>query len=86
MATRKGLEPSTSGVTGRRSNQLNYRAISDWCWRPLGKHTRRTEQGELYPVRPRLSILFFDFSGIFFGGLFRPDPCSQAGSQRANSP
>ena len=27
MATRKGLEPSTSGVTGRHSNQLNYRAI-----------------------------------------------------------
>ena len=27
MATRKGLEPSTSGVTGRRSNRLNYRAI-----------------------------------------------------------
>ena len=26
MATRKGLEPSTSGVTGRRSNQLNYHA------------------------------------------------------------
>ena len=27
MATKKGLEPSTSGVTGRRSNQLNYLAI-----------------------------------------------------------
>ena len=30
MATRKGLEPSTSGVTGRRSNQLNYRAIQKY--------------------------------------------------------
>ena len=30
MATRKGLEPSTSGVTGRRSNQLNYLAILLW--------------------------------------------------------
>ncbi len=28
MATRKGLEPSTSAVTGRHSNRLNYRAIS----------------------------------------------------------
>ena len=28
MATKKGLEPSTSGVTGRRSNQLNYLAIA----------------------------------------------------------
>ena len=27
VATEKGLEPSTSGVTGRRSNQLNYLAI-----------------------------------------------------------
>ncbi len=25
MAGRTGLEPATSGVTGRRSNQLNYR-------------------------------------------------------------
>ena len=26
QATRKGLEPSTSAVTGRRSNQLSHRA------------------------------------------------------------
>ena len=32
MATKKGLEPSTSGVTGRRSNQLSYLAIAP---RPL---------------------------------------------------
>ena len=25
MARRTGLEPATSGVTGRHSNQLNYR-------------------------------------------------------------
>lgn len=29
LAIRKGLEPSTSCVTGRRSNQLNYRTSSD---------------------------------------------------------
>ena len=28
MAIRKGLEPSTSCVTGRHSNQLNYRTAS----------------------------------------------------------
>ena len=27
MADRTGLEPATSGVTGRHSNQLNYRSF-----------------------------------------------------------
>jgi hypothetical protein len=30
-ADRTGLEPATSAVTGRHSNQLNYR--SNWCSR-----------------------------------------------------
>ena len=32
IAVRKGLEPSTSGVTGRHSNQLNYRTRFSICW------------------------------------------------------
>ena len=30
MATRRGLEPLASAVTGRRYNQLNYRAKIWW--------------------------------------------------------
>ncbi len=33
MAERKGLEPSASGVTGRRYNRLNYRSVTWPCFR-----------------------------------------------------
>ena len=31
LAERTGLEPATPGVTGRYSNQLNYRSINWWA-------------------------------------------------------
>ncbi len=30
LAERTGLEPATPGVTGRYSNQLNYRSLLWW--------------------------------------------------------
>ena len=33
VAERTGLEPATSGVTGRRSNQLSYRSAFAWSGR-----------------------------------------------------
>ena len=42
MATRRGLEPLTSAVTGRHSNQLNYRAVKGkylW-WAMTGSNCR----------------------------------------------
>ncbi len=35
MADRTGLEPATSGVTGRHSNQLNYRSAKLTRGKPL---------------------------------------------------
>ena len=38
MAERTGLEPATSDVTGRHSNQLNYHSPKIRCtaWQPSG--------------------------------------------------
>ena len=49
MATRKGLEPSTSGVTGRRSNQLNYRAIHFYIENGFLRNSRWQGQKESNP-------------------------------------
>ena len=42
MAQRTGLEPATPGVTGRDSNQLNYRcAYCEW-WVMTGSNRRHS--------------------------------------------
>ena len=55
MAERTGLEPATPGVTGRYSNQLNYRS---------NRALAARERGELYPtvgpVSSSLAPLSFD--------------------------
>ncbi len=49
MATLVGLEPMTSAVTGRRSNQLSYSAIANLCFENLMVGTIGFE-----PMTPRV--------------------------------
>ena len=39
LAERTGIEPATSCVTGRHSNQLNYRSALRWCLAVTYSHT-----------------------------------------------
>ena len=47
MAERTGLEPATPGVTGRYSNQLNYRSIDD----NIGDNIDENKNDNLLPVQ-----------------------------------
>ena len=60
QTTRKGLEPSTSAVTGRRSNQLSHRAISYSIIKSARRDSNprpRPWQGRAPPTEPLAPIV-----------------------------
>ena len=63
MATKKGLEPSTSSVTGWRSNQLNYLAMCAFVLELKLVHYSKHKEKCQHPI-----------SKIFDIFLQRPDP------------
>ena len=51
VAERKGLEPSASGVTGRRYNRLNYRSVIP-CASAVAKHVSAVKKrGSELPLK-----------------------------------
>ena len=59
MATRRGLEPLTSAVTGRHSNQLNYRAILTFIAVFLCELLSHEPASIVYYFKTILSTLFW---------------------------
>ena len=85
VAERTGLEPATSGVTGRRSNRLNYRSIATnlrWNDVPRGRSANYALAAK---ARNKNVSNFFAFgrkAGISFGpplqaGFFHAPPISR---------
>ena len=74
LAVRTGLEPATPGVTGRYSNQLNYRTnCSDLCvFLERGcKGTQKIGISKFFAHFLLIFLLFdFDFAFFILGKVF----------------
>ncbi len=63
-ADRTGLEPATSAVTGRHSNQLNYRSMSSFFLLSECKN-----RGSILSAKYNFAFFWY----IFFLAVFRPE-------------
>ncbi len=70
MARVTGLEPATSGVTGRRSNQLSYTRLR---WPPFTWHSNQRQADE---AQTTTNNLWMTGDGMVGGDGFEPPTLS----------
>src|SRR5882762_11974106 len=90
LAERTGLEPATPGVTGRYSNQLNYRSVAWWVLTgsnrrhspckgdalpaELSTPSRENRRLRTTPGHPGRAASLLHPSGLFQDGISEPLP------------
>ena len=65
MATLKGFEPSTPGVTGRYSNHLSYSVVW-WAEQDLNLRSRRRQIYSLIPLTTRESTHTTAITSVYY--------------------
>ena len=68
MAGWTGLEPATSCVTGRRSNQLNYHPNRNLQSKFLSSELRVRRERQCLPFEPSFSLITSSLTELMVGG------------------